>query len=81
MYHVVFLRNLLKFSKPYANTIAESMLHFPDTPTKANITEFRARVNAGDAAKRDRSYNSRCASRQKLLAVDKTKNLFLPLNR
>lgn len=50
MGHTVFLRNLLEFSKPYADTIAERMLHFPDTSDKAKIAEFVANAS-GAAAK------------------------------
>lgn len=40
MNYAVNLRSLLEFIKPYADTIAESMLHFPDTSGKGSITEF-----------------------------------------
>lgn len=42
MKYAVNLRDLLEFSKPYVDTIAENMQHFPDTTDKANIAEFVA---------------------------------------
>lgn len=91
MNYTVNLRNLLQFSKPFADTIADSMLHFSDTSGMANSTVFgttnvtaHSDSNNGVAAyqvDRGDDYNAGFDSRQKFLEEGKTKDLILSLNR
>lgn len=88
---VINRKNLLDFSKPYADTIANSMLHFPDTSGSADIWEFNS-VKTTHGVSITWAWiqewpwqvivtTTRGSTTGRLFVGDTSNNLILPLNR